>query len=176
MNAHALRPGRRLILAAGGGLLLGATLARRAGAAAGDIEIEMSGTANGSQVWFRPRGLLVQPGQTVRWVNRDGGNSHTATAYDPGAYGKPRRIPPGARPFNSDFLLPKESFAYTFEVPGVYDYYCLPHEHAGMVGRIVVGRADPSVRPYADTDGQLPAAALAQFPGVAEILKGRPIG
>ena len=27
----------------------------------------------------------------------------------------------------------------TFTVEGVYDYYCVPHEHAGMVGRIVVG-------------------------------------
>ena len=26
-----------------------------------------------------------------------------------------------------------------FTVTGVYDYFCIPHEEAGMVGRIIVG-------------------------------------
>lgn len=37
--------------------------------------------------------------------------------------------------------------------------------------RIVVGAADVSVRPYADTDAQLPAAALAGFPDLASIMQ-----
>ena len=49
--------------------------------------------------------------------------------------------------------MPGESFAVELTEPGVYDYYCIPHEHAGMVGRIVVGgpgarrRAPPGRRP-----------------------------
>jgi plastocyanin len=174
MRTIAFVPRRRLLLSAGGGLLLSAALPRHAGAAGAEVEIAMSGTPSGSDVWFRPRGLLIRPGQTVRWVNRDAGNVHTTTAYHPDN-GKPRRIPEGANSWNSDYLMPGKSFAITFEVPGVYDYFCLPHEHAGMVGRIIVGTADAGVAPYADTDAKLPKAALDRFPGVADILKGTPI-
>lgn len=163
-------PRRRRLLSAGGGLLLSAVLARHANAA-DEIEIALSGTSTGSHVWFRPRGLLVRPGQAVRWVNRDTGNVHTSTAYHPDN-GKPQRIPQGAKSWNSDYLMPNESFVMVFDVPGVYDYYCVPHEQAGMVGRIVVGQADTAMRPYADTDASLPPAALAALPDVGEILKG----
>ncbi len=168
MSAPAHDPRRRLLLGAGGGLLLAAVLPRPA--VAGEIlEIGMSGTPTGSEVWFRPRGLLLRPGQSVRWVNRDTGNVHTSTAYHP-ANGKPLRMPAGAKPWNSDYLLPGQSFTVVFDTPGVYDYFCLPHEHAGMVGRIVVGDAD-AARPYAGTDAWLPPAAVAGFPDVATILK-----
>lgn len=162
-------PRRRLLLSAGAGLLLSAAVTRRAGAT-GEVEIGMSGTSTGSHVWFHPRGLLIQLGQTVRWVNQEAGNVHTVTAYHPDN-GKPLRIPDEARSWNSGYLLPEESFAMTFDEPGVYDYFCIPHEHAGMVGRIVVGEMDASVRPYTLTAAQLPAAAVAGFPAVASIMK-----
>jgi len=161
-------PRRRILLSAGGGLLISAALPRWA-EAAGEVEIAMSGTPTGSDVWFRPRGILIQPGQTVRWVNRDSGNVHTTTAYHPGN-GKPLRIPQGAKPWNSDYLMPGQAFTMVFDVPGIYDYFCIPHEHAGMVGRIVVGRENVSGHPYADTDTQLPAAALTRLPATADIL------
>jgi plastocyanin len=173
MSLTAHDPGRRRLLRAGGGLLLAAAApwAGAAGKAASDvIEVGMAGTSTGSAVWFRPRGLLIRAGQAVRWVNRDGGNVHTSTAYHPDN-GRPLRIPPGAKPWNSDYLLPGQSFTVVFDVPGVYDYFCLPHEHAGMVGRIVVGDVSPDANPYAATDAQLPPPALAGFPGVADILR-----
>ncbi|MGB6242623.1 MAG: plastocyanin/azurin family copper-binding protein [Castellaniella sp.] len=154
--------------------MLTAALPPPAAAAGGEVEIAMSGTPSGSDVWFRPRGLLIRAGQTVRWVNRDTGNVHTTTAYHP-ENGKPRRIPDAASSWNSDYIMPGKSFAITFDVPGVYDYFCIPHEHAGMVGRIIVGTADASVRPYAQTDAKLPAAALEHLPAIADILKGTPI-
>ena len=43
--------------------------------------------------------------------------------------------------FDSGTLDTDDSFAQTFSKPGVYDYFCIPHEMAGMAGRIVV--ADP---------------------------------
>lgn len=180
MSTPAPESSRRHLLAVGGGLLLSLACGPVARAHEGhrhapaELEIALSGTANGSEVWFRPRSLLVEPGQAVRWVNRDTGNVHTSTAYHP-ANGKPLRIPRGAKSWNSDYLMPGQSFVMVFEVPGVYDYFCLPHEHAGMVGRIVVGRADAGARPYADTDAQLPAAALANLVDVATILNGSPI-
>lgn len=77
----------------------------------------MSGRPDGSRVWFDPFGVLIQPGQTVRWTNLDKANSHTATAYAPANFDHPRRIPDGAAPFDSDYLLPDESFEVTLEVP-----------------------------------------------------------
>src|SRR5690606_41900168 len=113
------------------------SMAARIGAAAVEV-IEMRGTERGDRVWFAPRGLAVATGTTLRFVNLDKGNSHTATAYHPALFDRRRRIPAGAQPWDSDFLLPDESFEVTLTAPGVYDYYCLPHEMAGMAGRIVV--------------------------------------
>ncbi|WP_368647307.1 plastocyanin/azurin family copper-binding protein [Castellaniella ginsengisoli] len=167
MSTPAHDPRRRRLLGAGGGLLLVAALPWPA--AGGEaIEIGMAGTSTGSAVWFRPRGLRIRPGQAVRWVNHDAGNVHTATAYHP-ANGKPLRLPQDAKPWDSGYLLPGQSFTWVFDVPGVYDYFCLPHEHAGMVGRIVVEGA-PAGRPYTGTDAQLPPVAVAGFPEVEAVL------
>ncbi|MGB7398523.1 plastocyanin/azurin family copper-binding protein [Castellaniella sp.] len=169
MMDFAHNPRRRLLLSAGGGLLLSAALVHRA-RAADEVEIAMSGTSNGSNVWFRPRGLLIHPGQSVRWINKDAGNVHTSTAYHPDNK-KVLRIPSQARSWDSDYLMPGESFSITLDIPGVYDYFCLPHEHAGMVGRIIVMGENISAHPYADTDSQLPQAAIDRFPAVADILR-----
>ena len=162
---------RRRVLELGGGSLA-VLLARTADAAADDVlEIGMQGDADGSHVWFDPAGLRVRPGQTVRWTNRDKGNSHTVTAYHPD-FERPLRIPGTAAPFDSDYLLPGESFSAVFSVEGVYDYYCVPHEHAGMVGRIVVGRpaAEEAGASAAVDLTPLPEAALNGFPSIDEIL------
>ena len=102
----------------------------------------MRGNADGSAVWFDPIGVLIGPGQTVRWINTDRGNSHTSTAYHPQNTDHPRRIPAAAEPWNSDYLLPDQTFELRFTAAGVYDYFCIPHEEAGMVGRLVVGLSD----------------------------------
>jgi plastocyanin len=159
---------RRQVLIWGGGLL--AALATPASAAPLEV-IEMRGSARGEKVWFAPQGLRVDPGTTVRFVNHDPGNSHTSTAYDPAMFDRQRRIPMGATPWNSDFLLPDQSFDVTLTLPGVYDFYCQPHEHAGMVGRIVVGLPGlPGWQGAAPDSDDLPAEALAAFPKVADIL------
>jgi plastocyanin len=132
----------------------------------------MQGNADGSSVWFDPVGIRIEPGQAIRWINLDQGNSHTATAYHPANFERPLRIPRGAEPWNSDYLLPNETFAVTLTVEGVYDFFCIPHEHAGMVGRIVVGRSDTQAGAdaQAGTD-TLPEIALRAFPAVDDILR-----
>lgn len=162
-------PDRRKVLLIGGGLVLSAAFMQRV-QAADTIEISMSGTTSGSHVWFRPLGLLIQPGQAVKWTNDDTGNVHTVTAYHPDN-GKPLRIPNEADSWNSDYLMPGESFTVTFTHPGVYDYFCIPHEQAGMVGRIVVGRLNMSDAPYPASDQNLPPLALARLPDVSAIIK-----
>src|SRR3954462_13315901 len=72
---------RRHVLRIGGGRLLPRSLLPRSADAAEAVEIRMQGNADGSKVWFDPIGVLVQPGQTICWTNRDPGNAHTTTAY-----------------------------------------------------------------------------------------------
>jgi plastocyanin len=168
-----MRATRRQALQAGGGILAALLLRPLPVSAAEVVEVAMQGTPDGSDVWFDPIGILVQPGQAIRWTNRDPGNSHTVTSYHPSLFDRPRRIPEGATPWDSDYLLPDESFSLTLSVPGVYDYYCVPHEHAGMVGRIIVGTPDAGAADYAKAGAgltELPAAALAGFPDVAAII------
>jgi plastocyanin len=31
-----------------------------------------------------------------------------------------------------------ETYRHTFETSGTHSYFCIPHERAGMVGRVVV--------------------------------------
>jgi len=86
-------------------------------------------TVSMSSDYFDPVGLLVEPGTAVRFEVESG--SHSVTAYED-------RIPSGATAFDSG-TISAGSFEYTFEEPGTYDYYCLPHQSMGMTGRIVVG-------------------------------------
>jgi hypothetical protein len=78
--------------------------------------------------------------------------------------------------------MPGESFQVTLMVEGVYDYLCEPHEHAGMVGRLIVGKATgPGSMPFDwfkdSAEGRdwldVPAEARAAFPPVAEIMNRR---
>jgi plastocyanin len=165
---------RRHVLRIGGGLLAGLACPRLP-LADEPIEIRMQGNTDGSHVWFDPVGLHIQPGQTIRWLNLDPGNSHTATAYHPKNFEHPLRIPEGAQPWNSDYLLPNEAFSVTLTVEGVYDFFCIPHEHAGMVGRIIAGQ--PGRAPAASVSAQaaggepIPDIALQAFPAVADIMR-----
>ncbi len=89
-------------------------------------------------------------GDTVVWANT-GSRNHTVTAYDDG-------LPEGADYWasggfeNEDaareaweqsingggIVRPSETYEHTFEVPGEYYYVCIPHEDAGMLGKVVV--------------------------------------
>jgi plastocyanin len=163
---------RRRLMEAGGGFLA-AFVVGRASATGAVAEIAMQGKGGGAHVWFDPVGIHIEPGQTVSWTNRDPGNSHTVTSYHPKIFERPLRIPAGAAPWDSDYLLPDESFAMTFARVGVYDYYCVPHEHAGMVGRIVVGMPPGAEAAFGTPEAGLtppPEAALKGFPPVAEII------
>jgi len=124
----------------GMGAALAALSLRPLGLAVGRFEIRMAGTARGERVWFEPVGLAVLAGAVVEFVNRDRVNSHTATAYHADLHGKPTRMPDAVAPWDSGYLLPDDRFRVALDVPGEYDYYCLPHESGGMLGRIVVGQ------------------------------------
>lgn len=160
---------RRTFLWRGGGLTAALALSPGLVHAAPAVDITMAGRVDGSKVWFDPCAVLIRPGQTVRWRNTDKGNAHTATAYHPDKDGRSRRIPMGTMPFDSGFMLPGDVFEVTLSEPGVYDYYCVPHEMAGMVGRIVVASPGPVAFSIYD-DGDLPQAALAEFAAIGDIV------
>jgi len=89
--------------------------------------------------FFDPDRLWIQPGDTVKWVLHS--MVHTATAYHPQYFGKPLRIPEKAELWHSGVLLETgKSYERKFEIEGVYNYYCTPHQSLGMVGIIVVGK------------------------------------
>ena len=133
--------------------------------------IEMRGTPRGERIWFTPQGLLVPTGTVVRFSNKDPVNSHTATTYHPSLNGRPARIPEQAEPWDSGYLMPGEHFDVRLDVPGVYDYYCVPHEHAGMVGRIVVDPVENlEWQAMEDSDDELPEAVTNALPSVESIL------
>jgi len=99
--------------------------------------------------YFDPIGLRVDPETTVRFELAAG--AHSATAY-------PDRIPAGASAFDSG-TISEGSFEHTFETPGTYDYYCIPHKSIGMVGRIVVGSPGGPAEENSIPDGEVPSSA-----------------
>jgi plastocyanin len=168
---------RREFIGAGGQVLAGLVLAtpvRGAWPSRDALEIRMRSDVRGERVWFDPVGVLVDPGITIRWVVE--ANVHTATAYHPANGDRPRRIPVGARPWDSGYLVnPGDAFEMTLTVPGVYDYYCLPHEQAGMVGRIVVGRPPFDADALPAEAPPIPDAALRNLPALDRILRERAV-
>jgi plastocyanin len=170
---------RRAALRTGGLLLVALAVPARVRPALADIiEIRLRSDPLGTHVWFDPIGVLIEPGQTVRWVNE--ANVHTSTAYHPTNDGHALRIPETAEPWDSGYLVePGDAFEVTLPVPGVYDYFCAPHEAAGMVGRIIVGRpGGPGTLPFDYFEGDpatrdwrpVPKAAQAAFPSVEAIM------
>ncbi len=110
--------------------------------------IYMDSDVDGTKVWFDPIGLFVKPGDKISWVIKN--NVHTVAAYHPDNDNHSLRIPHKARPWSSEYLVePGDYFEIILSEPGVYDYYCEPHEEAGMVGRIVVGEVSgPGALPF----------------------------
>ena len=76
-------PTRRAFITAGGLALAGLAASRAAHAAtlAGSqpVEIGMMSDTLGTSVWFDPIGVLIEPGQTVRWTVHS--NVHTTMRY-----------------------------------------------------------------------------------------------
>ena len=77
-------------------------------------------------ICYIPSQFTIQKGNSVTWVNEDSA-FHSVTS---GFYDAPTEL------FDSGYLDPFESFSYTFDDAGVYDYYCTLHPW--MEGKITV--------------------------------------
>jgi plastocyanin len=92
---------------------------------------------------FDPDKLTVSVGETVTWTNGSS-ESHTVTAYEPPAGTEyfasgEASSEEAARDQVAEGLLDAgDTFEFTFDEPGTYRYFCIPHEDQGMVGTIVV--------------------------------------
>lgn len=73
---------------------------------------------------YSPATITVKAGTAVTWTNQDS-VMHTVTTED----GAPVS-------FDSGNFGQGETYSFTFEEPGTYDYYCIPHPY--MKGTVVV--------------------------------------
>ncbi len=115
--------------------LLGATalattpLKAFAGEHGGMHEVQMLNKdpdSNERQVFY-PAVLQIAEGDTVKFVATDRGHNSEANKD---------MLPEGAEGWSGKI---NDEVEVTLTVPGVYGYYCTPHQSAGMVGLILVG-------------------------------------
>lgn len=121
------------------------------------------------EFYYEPTGLAVDVGDVVAYRFVTPG--HTVSAYHPYA-GRQQRVPDrkdGLAWFSSPYLGAGATWLYRFDRPGVYDYYCGPHEIFGHVGRVVAGDvtetppvSDPCAPPEAGGNGDDSGTAEAE--------------
>jgi plastocyanin len=101
---------------------------------------------------FSPSAVTINPGDTVRWTWA--ADFHSTTSGIPGA---------ANGIWDSGVLNQGATFSHTFNSPGSFPYYCIPHGGCcGMVGMVTVGSASPSPTPM--PTGTPPAVAGGCLP------------
>jgi plastocyanin len=106
--------------------------------------------------FFDPANITVEPGTMVTWV-QSGNNPHTTTSYD-GLW-------------NSGMIEGGSggTFSFTFEEPGTFDYFCIPHEDLGMVGSVTVAGGTATASPTATATGTATALSDTGGPPVSSL-------
>lgn len=101
------------------------------------VTVEVIGSALDAR--FQPAVVQINLEDVIRFVVREG--LHTVTAYHPHNR-RPLRIPDLAAAFDSGLLKKGDVWYLTISSSGVYDFFCLPHERMGHVGRIISGSVE----------------------------------
>lgn len=96
-------------------------------ALAQDETIEMLNKLDKETMVYSKKVVRVNVGDTVFWKATDKG--HNVEFIKGG-------VPEGVEKFKSKF---NKDTQYTFEIPGIYAYWCTPHKNMGMIGFVVVG-------------------------------------
>ncbi len=90
------------------------------------------------QMQFAPAHLTIRVGQTVTWRNA-GAMVHTSTCDPASAQRREHAVfPDEAKPWDSGLIRKGESWSRSFDIPGEYTYFCIPHEAGGMIGSLSV--------------------------------------
>ena len=100
---------------------------------------------------FQPVSVTVGKGGVVTWTNADT-VPHTVTADD------------GS--FDSDILMPGQTFSYQFDTPGTVGYSCILH--AGMKGEVVVSELQADAADAAAHAAHADAASATEIAVPAE--------
>ena len=99
--------------------------------------VTITGSGCAGHLWcYKPATLTVQRGTKVVWKNM------TLVPHDVKRCTKAAcKVSPGTgtdTKFAIPMIDPKKTYAYTFNRPGTYVYYCVPHEYVMMHGTIIV--------------------------------------
>jgi len=95
---------------------------------AADTTIEMLNKKGSERMIFSQKIARVDVGDTVFWKAKSKGHNVELIAKN--------GVPKGVKKYKSK--LNKDA-QYTFNVPGIYAYWCTPHKSMGMIGFVVVG-------------------------------------
>ncbi len=93
-----------------------------------DVTVEMLNKLDKETMVFSPKIVKIDIGDTVFWKATDPG--HNVSFMMKGG------VPEGIDKFTSKIGKDTE---YTFSVPGIYAYICVPHKSMGMIGFVIVG-------------------------------------
>ena len=93
-----------------------------------DTTVEMLNKLDKRTMVFSQEIVRIDPGDTVFWKATNPGHNVQFISK--------RGVPAGVEKFKSKVGKDTE---FTFTVPGIYAYWCVPHKTLGMIGFIIVG-------------------------------------
>ena len=93
-----------------------------------DTTVEMLNKLDKRQMVFSKEIVRINPGDTVYWKSTDPGHNVQFISKN--------GVPDGVEKFKSKVSKDTE---FTFTIPGIYAYWCVPHKTLGMIGFVIVG-------------------------------------
>ena len=93
-----------------------------------DATVEMLDKLDKRKMVFNQEIVRIDPGDTVFWKATDRGHNVEFISKN--------GVPDGVEKFKSKVGKDTE---FTFTIPGIYAYWCVPHKTLGMVGFVIVG-------------------------------------
>ena len=98
------------------------------GLLAEDTTVEMLNKIEKRSMVFSQEIVRINPSDTVFWKSTDKGHNVEFISKN--------GVPEGVEKFKSKIGKDTE---YTFIIPGIYAYWCVPHKTMGMIGFVIVG-------------------------------------
>ena len=98
------------------------------GLLAEDTTVEMLNKIEKRSMVFSQEIVRINSGDTVFWKSIDKGHNVEFISKN--------GVPEGVEKFKSKIGKDTE---YTFIIPGIYAYWCVPHKTMGMIGFVIVG-------------------------------------
>ena len=92
------------------------------------IEVEMLNKLDKRSMVFNQEIVRINSGDTVFWKATDKGHNVQFISKN--------GVPEGIEKFKSKISKDTE---FTFTIPGIYAYWCVPHKTMGMIGFVIVG-------------------------------------